>query len=153
MQACPRYQGQTRGSGNIAMQNIPVGSKGSFSFVVTGEHLANRFKDATLPPVFATPMMVMLMENAALNAIKPFLDATESCVGRRVDVTHLAATPAGMTVTAQAEVTAVNGRKIEFRVEASDGVDTIGVATHERVVIDRGRLSERLKAKSAAARA
>ena len=133
------------------MQNIPIGSTGSYSLLVTAEHLANRFKDVTLPPVFATPMMVMLMENAALNAIKPYLDTSESCVGMRVDVTHLAATPAGMTVTAQAQVTAVNGRKIEFRIEASDGIDTIGVATHERVVIDRTRMAERLKAKTAAA--
>jgi fluoroacetyl-CoA thioesterase len=131
------------------MQTIPVGSRGTYSLEVTAEHLANRFKDVTLPPVFATPMMVMLMENAALNAIKPYLDATESCVGTRVDVSHLAATPAGMTVTATAEVTAVNGRKIEFRVEASDGIEPIGVATHERVVIDRERLAKRLKAKSA----
>jgi fluoroacetyl-CoA thioesterase len=130
------------------MHNIPIGSKGSYAILVTAEHLANRFKDATLPPVFATPMMVMLMENAALNAIKPYLDASESCVGTRVDVAHLAATPAGMTVTAEAKVTAVNGRKIEFHIEASDGIDTIGVATHERVVIDRGRMAERLKAKS-----
>ena len=125
------------------MQTIPVGSKGSYSLKVTAEHLANRFKDVTLPPVFATPMMVMLMENAALNAIKPYLDATETCVGTRVDVSHLAATPVGMTVTATAVVTAVNGRKIEFRVEASDGIDTIGVATHERVVVERARLAER----------
>ncbi len=133
------------------MQNIPIGSTGSYSLLVTAEHLANRFKDVTLPPVFATPMLVMLMENAALNAIKPYLDASESCVGKCVDVTHLAATPAGMTVTAQAQVTAVNGRKIEFRIEASDGIDTIGVATHERMVIDRTRMAERLKAKTAAA--
>lgn len=130
------------------MQNIPIGSKGTYSLLVTTEHLANRFKDVTLPPVFATPMMVMLMENAALNAIKPYLDAAESCVGTRVDVSHLAATPAGMTATATAEVTAVNGRKIEFRIEASDGIDTIGVATHERVVIDRGRMAERLTRKA-----
>jgi fluoroacetyl-CoA thioesterase len=133
------------------MHIIPIGSTGSYSLLVTAEHLANRFKDVTLPPVFATPMMVMLMENAALNAIKPYLDASESCVGTRVDVTHLAATPAGMTVTAKAQVTAVNGRKIEFRIEASDGIDTIGVATHERVIIDRTRMAERLKAKSSRA--
>jgi fluoroacetyl-CoA thioesterase len=133
------------------MQTIPVGSKGSYALEVTAEHLANRFKDVTLPPVFATPMMVMLMENAALNAIKPYLDASESCVGTRVDVSHLAATPVGMTVTATAVVTAVNGRKIEFRIEASDGIDTIGVATHERVVVDRARIAERLKAKAARA--
>ena len=133
------------------MQNIPIGSTASYSLLVTAEHRANRFKDVTLPPVFATPMMVMLMENAALNAIKPYLDASEYCVGMRVDVTHLAATPAGMTVTAQAQVTAVNGRKIKFRIEAADGIETIGVATHERVVIDRTRMAERLNAKTAAA--
>ncbi|TMG89681.1 MAG: thioesterase, partial [Betaproteobacteria bacterium] len=77
------------------MQSIPVGSKGSFSLVVTPDHLANRFKDATLPPVLATPVMIMVMENAALNAIKPYLDAGESALGTRVDVRHLAATPAG----------------------------------------------------------
>jgi fluoroacetyl-CoA thioesterase len=136
----------------LTVQTIPVGSRGSYSLKVTAEHLANRFKDVTLPPVFATPMMVMLMENAALNAIKPYLEASESCVGTRVDVSHLAATPVGMTVTATAEVTAVNGRKIEFRVEATDGIDRIGVATHERVVIDRARLADRLKAKLAQAR-
>ena len=55
------------------MASIPVGPNGSFTLVVTAEHLANRFKDTTLPPVLATPVMIMAMENAALNAIKPFL--------------------------------------------------------------------------------
>jgi fluoroacetyl-CoA thioesterase len=55
------------------MASIPVGANGSFTLVVTAEHLANRFKDATLPPVLATPVMIMAMENAALNAIKPLL--------------------------------------------------------------------------------
>jgi hypothetical protein len=57
------------------MQSIPVGATGSFSLVVMPDHLANRFKDATLPPVLATPVMIMVMENAALNAIKLYLDA------------------------------------------------------------------------------
>ncbi len=71
------------------MQRIPVGAKGRFSLVVAPEHLANRFKDAMLPPVLATPVMIMAMENAALNAIKPYLDASESALGTRVDVRHL----------------------------------------------------------------
>ena len=75
------------------MQSIPIGAKGSFSLVVTPEYLANRFKDATLPPILATPVMIMVMENAALNAIKPYLSAGESALGTRVDVLHLAATP------------------------------------------------------------
>lgn len=133
------------------MQAIPLGVKGTFSLVITAEHLANRFKDAMLPPVFATPVMVMLMENAALNAIKPYLSSNESCVGTRVDVTHLAATPVGMTATATAVVTAVEGRKIEFRIDASDGIDVIGTAHHERMVIDRVKFGERLQAKAAKA--
>ncbi|MDE2353992.1 MAG: thioesterase, partial [Betaproteobacteria bacterium] len=79
------------------MKPIPVGARGSFSLVVTAEHLANRFKDSMLPAVLATPVMVLIMENAALNAIKPYLEGDESAVGTRVDVIHLAATPVGMT--------------------------------------------------------
>ena len=112
------------------MQSIPVGAKGSFTLVVTPDLLANRFKDATLPPILATPVMIMIMENAALNAIKPFLDAGESALGTRVDVRHLAATPAGRRVTGEAEVT-----------------KEIGVGTHERMVIDLAKFSERMKAK------
>src|SRR5256885_1791481 len=129
------------------MQSIPVGSKGSFSLVVTPDHLANRFKDATLPPVLATPVMIMVMENAALNAIKPYLDAGESALGTRVDVRHLAATPAGRRVTGEAEVTKVAGRRIEFRIRATDGNEEIGVGTHERMLIDLAKFSERMKTK------
>jgi len=130
------------------MGSIPVGVKGSFTLVVAPDHLANRFKDAMLPPVLATPVMIMMMENAALNAIKPYLDASESAVGTRVDVTHLAATPVGRTVNANAEVTKVDGKRIEFRIEASDGMERIGTGRHERMVIDLAKFSKRLKAKS-----
>ena len=129
------------------MQSIPVGAKGSFSLVVTPDLLANRFKDATLPPILATPVMIMIMENAALNAIKPFLDAGESALGTRVDVRHLAATPAGRRVTGEAEVTRVDGRRIEFRIQATDETEEIGLGTHERMVIDLAKFSERRKAK------
>lgn len=129
------------------MHSIPVGTTGSFSLTVTNEHVASRFKDATLPPVLATPVMIMIMENAALNAIKPYLDAGESALGTRVDVRHLAATPAGRRVTGEAKVTKVAGRHIEFSIRAADGAEEIGVGTHERVVIDLAKLSERMKAK------
>src|SRR4030095_8860570 len=129
------------------MHEIPVGAKGSFDLIVTPEHLANRFKDAMLPPVLATPIMVMMMENAALNAIKPFLDAGESALGTGVDVRHFAATPVGGRVTANAEVIAVDGRRIEFRIDATDGTEQIGTGVHERMIIDRAKFAERLKAK------
>ena len=127
------------------MRPIRVGAKGSFSLVVAPDHLANRFKDAMLPPVLATPVMIMMMENAALNAIKPYLDQGETAVGVRVDVVHQAATLEGSRVTASAEVTKVDGPRIEFRIEASDGAQVIGTGTHERRVIDLAKFSERLK--------
>src|SRR5258707_2705626 len=121
------------------MKSIPVGAEGSYSLVVTPEHLASRFKDATLPPVLATPIMIMMMENAALNAIKPYLDAGESALGTRVDVRHLAATPAGRRVTGEAELTHVDWRRIEFSVSATYGQGEVGVGPHEGVPIQRKR--------------
>ena len=129
------------------MQTMPIGAKGSFTLVVAPDHLANRFKDAMLPPVLATPVMIMIMENAALNAMKPYLEAGESALGTRVDVRHLAATPAGRLVTGEAEVTKVYGRRLEFTLRALDGTEVIGTGTHERMIIDLARFSERLKAK------
>jgi fluoroacetyl-CoA thioesterase len=129
------------------MRPIPLGAKGTFKLRVTPAHLANQFKDATLPPVFATPMMVTAMENAALNAIRGYLDAGESAVGTAIDVRHLAATPAGHEVTAEAEVTRVDGRRVAFNVQARDEKEEIGRGTHERMVVDLRRLDERLSAK------
>jgi fluoroacetyl-CoA thioesterase len=129
------------------MQSIPLGTTGSFSLVIPPDHLASRFKDVTLPPVLATPVMIMIMENAALNAIKPYLDAGESALGTRVDVRHLAATPAGRRVTGEATVTRVDGRRVEFSIRAADGSEEIGVGTHERVVILLSKLNERMKAR------
>ena len=129
------------------MRSIPLGATGSFTLDVLPDHLASRFKDVTLPPVLATPVMIMAMENAALNAIKPYLGAGESALGTRVDVRHLAATPVGRRVMGEATVTRVEGRRIEFSIRASDGDEQIGVGTHERVVIELSKLSERIKAK------
>jgi len=129
------------------MQGMPLGTKGSFSLVVLPEHLASRFKDAMLPPILATPVMIMVMENAALNAMKPYLDAGETALGTRVDVRHMSATPAGRRVTGEAEVTKIDGRRIEFTIRATDGAEVIGQGTHERVIINLARFSEQLKTK------
>ena len=129
------------------MRPIPVGAKGTYTLRVTPAHLANQFKDAALPQVFATPMMVTAMENAALNAVREYLDAGESAVGTGVNIRHLAATPVGHQVTAEAEVTKVDGRRIEFKVSARDEIEEIGNGTHERMVVDLGRLDQRLRAK------
>jgi fluoroacetyl-CoA thioesterase len=129
------------------MRPIPVGAKGTYTLRVTPAHLANQFKDAALPQVFATPMMVTAMENAALNAVRDYLDPGESAVGTLVNIRHLAATPVGHQVTAEAEVTKVDGPRIEFKVSARDENEPIGGGTHERMVVDMARLDRRLKAK------
>jgi fluoroacetyl-CoA thioesterase len=130
------------------MRQIPLGTKGTFLLRVLPEHLANRFKDAMLPQVLATPVMVLIMENAALNAIRPFLDTGESAVGTAIDVRHLAATPVGHDVRAEAEVTRVDGKRIEFKVSASDEIEQIGSGTHQRIVIDLRAFNERLARKA-----
>ena len=130
------------------MRPIPIGATGMYTLRVTPAHLANQFKDAALPPVFATPMMVTIMENAALNAVRDYLDPGESAVGTVVNIRHLAPTPAGNRVTAEAVVTKVDGRRIEFDVIARDEFEEIGNGTHERMVVDLARLARRLDAKS-----
>jgi fluoroacetyl-CoA thioesterase len=129
------------------MRPIPIGAKGTYTLRVMPAHLANQFKDAALPQVFATPMMVTAMENAALNAVRQYLDPGESAVGTVVNVQHLAATPVGHQVTADALVTKVDGRRIEFDVSARDETEQIGKGTHERMVVDMVRLDRRLAAK------
>jgi len=133
------------------MGDIPVGAKGVFEMRVAPEHLANQFKDALLPPVLATPVMVMVMENAALNAIRPYLDAGESAVGTRVDVMHVAPTPVGQRVRGEAEVTLVDGKHLAFTIRAFDEHGEIGRGTHERMTIDLAKFTERLKSKKGGA--
>jgi fluoroacetyl-CoA thioesterase len=87
------------------------------------------------------------MENAALNAIKPYLEPGESAVGTRVYVRHLAPTPVGAEIVGEAEVTGVDGRRVEFTIRATDEIEKIGAGTHERVIVDFARLTRRLHAK------
>ena len=130
------------------MGQIPLGEKGTFTLRVLPEHLANQFKDATLPQVLATPVMILIMENAALNAVRPFLEVGESAVGTAIDVRHLAATPVGHDVRAEAEIIKVEGKQIEFKVSASDEMEEIGNGTHQRIVINLRSFNERLSRKA-----
>jgi fluoroacetyl-CoA thioesterase len=129
------------------MKPIPNGAQGSYRLRVESAHLANKFKDSILPPVFSTPYLILIMENAALNAIKQYLESGESAVGTRIDVRHLVATPVGREVVGHAEVTGTEGRKIFFRVWATDGDEEIGTGTHERTVVNTSRIIERMAAK------
>src|SRR5262245_41277142 len=100
------------------MRDIPIGTMGQASLIVRQEHLASQLKSSMLPPVLATPIMILVMENAALDAVRPFLDEGESAVGTVVDVRHIAATPIGQQVTAEASVVEVSDRRIVFAVSA-----------------------------------
>jgi fluoroacetyl-CoA thioesterase len=131
------------------MAEIPVGARGVSALKVKPEHLANQFKDSILPEVLATPVMILVMENAALNAVRPYLEPGQSVVGTLVNIRHLAATPVGHVVQAEAEVTKVDGRRIEFKVSARDEREEIGRGTHERMIVDRARVDAKLAAKPA----
>ena len=130
------------------MRDIPTGISGIYTQKIAASDLANQFKDTALPPVFATPMMIRAMENAALNAVREFLERGESAVGTAVDIKHLAATPVGHQITATATVTKVDGRRIWFDVSARDEIEEIGRGTHERMVVDLKRLGNRLAQKA-----
>jgi predicted thioesterase len=129
------------------MQPIPLGARGDYLLRVESRHLANTFKDSILPPVFSTPYLILIMENAALNAVRAYLEAGESAVGTHVDVRHLIATPVGREVAGHAEVTGIEGRRIFIRVWATDGAEEIGVGAHERMVVHSSRIIERMAAK------
>jgi fluoroacetyl-CoA thioesterase len=128
------------------MRPVPVGTKGSFEFIVERNDLAGTI-EPSLPPVLATARMSLAMERAAIDALRPFLEAGEMTVGAVVSVTHTAATPEGWKVRAEAEVTKCDGRRIEFNVSAADEKETIGTGTHMRAVVDRAKFDERFAAK------
>ncbi len=97
--------------------------------------------------VLATPEMVRLIEQTAIQAVQPRLKEGQTTVGTRIDVAHLAATPEGMTVTVTVELTAVDRRRLTFRVEVRDEVEKVGEGTHERFIIDRDQRMPRLQTK------
>jgi fluoroacetyl-CoA thioesterase len=128
------------------MKPIPVGAKGSDTRTVAADDLASHL-DATLAAVLSTPTMVAMMEHAAIDAIRPFLDAGESSVGMSIEVNHTAATPPGHRVRAEAELTKIDGRRLEFSVRAFDDVEQVGSGTHRRAVIDAAKFNDRIKTK------
>lgn len=115
----------------------------------TVPHLYPEFVEfREMPDVFATGFLVGLMEATCQLAIKPYLDwPREQSVGTHVDFSHLAATPPGLTITVDAEVTEVDGRRVRFLARAHDGVDLISEGRHERVVIDAAKFNARVAAK------
>ena len=114
--------------------SIEIGAKGRAETVVTEHNTANAVGSG-LVPVFATPYMIALMENAAVNAVGPYLAEGEGTVGTRLDVSHDAATPIGMKVWAEAELVRVDRKALTFNDTAYDEAGVIGKGTHDRFII------------------
>ncbi len=132
------------------MDAITPGLKGRAELVVGEKHTAPSIGSGAIH-VLGTPVMINLMEAAALDAVERLLSAGHQSLGIHLDVSHVAATPVGMTVSATAEVVAVEGNRVRFRVEAHDESDLIGEGTHERVVVNVERFDRRVRKKAESA--
>lgn len=127
---------------------IQVGQSATATVTVTEANIAKTMKSGALE-VFATPAMCALMEEAAQAAVQSELNDGEGTVGISLSISHDAPSPIGATITATATVTAVEGRKISFTIEASDGIGTIGKGTHERFVINNEKFMTKVSARKA----
>ncbi|HBS54606.1 MAG TPA: thioesterase [Stenotrophomonas sp.] len=101
-----------------------------------------------MPPVFATAMMIGFIEQTCIQGLAPYLETGQATVGTHVDVSHVAATPQGMRVTAQVELVAIEGRTLLFKVRCEDEGGLIGEGLHRRAIIDSARFLQKLSAKS-----
>lgn len=128
---------------------IDIGLKGTAERMVTPEMTAAAAGSGA-QEVLATPVMIGMMENAALTSLQPYLEPGQSSVGTRICVSHVSATPVGMRVRAESEVVEVDRRRIVFNVRALDEAGLVGEGTHERFIIDAERFMAKCEAKKAA---
>ena len=127
-------------------RNITVGLKGTASERVVPGNTAQAMGSGSLP-VYATPAMTCLMEKAAAELLEKLVPAGWTTVGISLDVKHKAPTPVGLNVRAEAEVTAVEGRKVTFSVHAFDDQEEIGSGTHERFAVEKEKFLSKASAK------
>lgn len=130
------------------LAGLRIGLKGTAGLVVGEEHTAPKVGSGRVH-VLATPVMINLIEAAALAAVEHLLPPGQQSLGTLLNVSHTAATPVGMRVTAEAELTGIEGRLLSFRVRAADAVETIGEGTHQRVVVTLARFDQRVQKKVA----
>lgn len=128
-------------------ENIVPGLVGEAELVVGPENTARHLGSGNVA-VLATPEMVRLMERASVAAVDPLLPEGYRSVGVALEVKHIAPTPVGMAVRAQAELLAVDGRKLTFRVEAWDAVEKIGEGTHQRAIVELARFGAKAAQKA-----
>ena len=130
------------------MKEITTGVKHTLQTTVTPDKLARAMKSGELP-VFATPAMAALMEETAAALLKPFLDEGETSVGTALNLVHTAATPAGLAVTAEAEIVSVDRRRVSFHIVVRDPVEEIGRAEHDRFVVNAEKFLAKADSKKA----
>lgn len=133
--------------GDLMEFKLQAGLSSKIETVVTENDTADSFGSGGIK-VLATPMMIGLMENAAHSAVDLHLPEGYATVGTRIDVRHLAATPVGMKVYATAQLTGIEGRKLDFKVEAYDEKEKIGEGTHERFIINVERFMAKTRDKA-----
>jgi Predicted thioesterase len=126
-----------------------IGTKREEKLLVTSE-VAIDFLGVETARVLSTPHLIGHLEMTARNAVKPLLEPGHDTVGTHVNVAHLAATPMGMSVTFRAEVTSVEDRRVNFKVEAFDEKDKIAEGTHQRAIVNIAKFATRVAAKAAA---
>lgn len=132
---------------------LTVGLRHSESLQVAERHTVPQVEPSwsgfvDMPPVLATAMMVGFMEQTCIAGLRPYLAEGQRSVGTHVDMSHVAATPVGMTVTASVELVAIDGRALVFKVECRDDAGLIGEGTHRRAIIDLARFNQRLAEKA-----
>jgi fluoroacetyl-CoA thioesterase len=126
------------------MEDLAPGAEGVLARTVEQQHTTRRGDY----DIFSTPNLVLLLEEAAIEALAPYLGEDQASVGTKVEVAHTAATLLGQTVTATATVTEVDRRRVVFSIDVRDDVEQIGAGTHERFVIDLPGFEDRLAQKS-----
>src|SRR4051812_9269068 len=139
-------QGQMKEGKVVELTKLKPGLEGHAELVVGEQHTAPRIGSGRVH-VLATPVMINLMEAAALDAVENLIPTGHQSLGTRLDVRHIAATPVGMRVRATAKLLAVDGRTLEFRVEAHDEKDLISDGGHTRLVVNVARFDQRVQAK------
>lgn len=125
---------------------IELGIKGRQETTVTAANIATNVGSGKVK-VFATPMMISLIEKAAVLSIEPYLEPGQSSVGTHINVSHCSATPIGMTVWAETEVTEIDRRRVTFSVKVYDERGLIGEGTHERFIIDIEKFQAKAESK------
>ena len=125
---------------------LETGIKGKAGFTVENQHTAKSLRSGGLD-VLATPMMVALMEEAALTSVRPYLDEGMDTVGTSISVSHLSATPVGLKAWAESELVEIDRRRLVFSVKAYDEMGLIGEGTHERFVVDMEKFTAKCYSK------